>query len=141
VTTGRRPPLVKAGNWLTHIEFDWTSLVWRHWIAELSRHYALVRYDERGCGLSDWNAADLSFQAPERLSRSGDVGNRMIGERQASVHWLGLGTQWRTPLRHLWRPPSQVLEDPPDDSRILDQRNDAHRPLAFGVLQRIGLVP
>jgi len=63
VQTGRGQPLVKAAHWLTHIEFDRTSLVWRHWIAELSRHYALVRYDERGCGLSDWDAADLSFEA------------------------------------------------------------------------------
>lgn len=62
-TSGKGPPLVKAANWLTHIEFDWESPVWRHWLAELSRHRELVRYDERGCGLSDWNAADLSFEA------------------------------------------------------------------------------
>jgi pimeloyl-ACP methyl ester carboxylesterase/DNA-binding CsgD family transcriptional regulator len=62
VRTGHGQPLVKAAHWLTHIEFDRTSLVWRHWIAELSRHYALLRYDERGCGLSDWDAADLSFE-------------------------------------------------------------------------------
>jgi pimeloyl-ACP methyl ester carboxylesterase/DNA-binding CsgD family transcriptional regulator len=61
--TGQGQPLVRAAHWLTHIEFDRTSLVWQHWIAELSRHYALVRYDERGCGLSDWDAADLSFEA------------------------------------------------------------------------------
>lgn len=63
VRTGQGQPLVRAAHWLTHIEFDRTSLVWRHWIAELSRHYTLLRYDERGCGLSDWDAADLSFEA------------------------------------------------------------------------------
>jgi pimeloyl-ACP methyl ester carboxylesterase/DNA-binding CsgD family transcriptional regulator len=48
---------------LTHIEFDWSSPVWRHWLAELSSDRTLVRYDGRGCGLSDWDAADLSFDA------------------------------------------------------------------------------
>jgi len=60
---GKGPPLVKAANWLTHIEFDWTSPVWRHWVAELSRNRTLVRYDERGCGLSDWDVANLSFES------------------------------------------------------------------------------
>jgi RNA polymerase sigma factor (sigma-70 family) len=50
---GRGTPLIKACNWLTHLEHDRTSPVWRHWIAELSRGHTLVRYDERGCGLSD----------------------------------------------------------------------------------------
>lgn len=61
--TGKGPPIVRAAHWLTHIEFDWTSPVWRHWLAEFSRGRALVRYDERGCGLSDWDVADLSFDA------------------------------------------------------------------------------
>ena len=58
--TGSGPPLVKAANWLSHLEHDLNSPVWRHWIAELSRRHALLRYDERGCGLSDWDA-DLSL--------------------------------------------------------------------------------
>lgn len=61
--TGHGPPLVKVANWLTHLEFDWQSPVWRHWLAALSQQHTLVRYDERGCGLSDWNAADVSFDA------------------------------------------------------------------------------
>jgi pimeloyl-ACP methyl ester carboxylesterase/DNA-binding CsgD family transcriptional regulator len=58
---GNGPPLVRAAHWLTHIEFDAVSPVWRHWLAELSRNHRLVRYDGRGCGLSDWEAEDLSF--------------------------------------------------------------------------------
>jgi pimeloyl-ACP methyl ester carboxylesterase/DNA-binding SARP family transcriptional activator len=54
-TSGDGPPLVKASNWLTHLDFDWSSPVWRHWWHELSRSHTLVRYDERGCGLSDWD--------------------------------------------------------------------------------------
>ena len=62
-TTGEGPPLVKAANWLNHLEFDWQSPVWRAWLAEMSRHHTLVRYDERGTGLSDWEVEDLSFEA------------------------------------------------------------------------------
>jgi DNA-binding SARP family transcriptional activator/pimeloyl-ACP methyl ester carboxylesterase len=62
-TVGHGPPLVKAANWLNHLEFDWESPVWRHWLQELSRDRMLVRYDERGNGLSDWDVADISFEA------------------------------------------------------------------------------
>jgi len=62
-TVGRGAPLVKTANWLNHLEFDWNSPVWRHWIHELSRDHLLVRYDERGNGLSDWDVADISFEA------------------------------------------------------------------------------
>jgi pimeloyl-ACP methyl ester carboxylesterase len=62
-TAGEGPPLVKAANWLSHLEFDWNSPVWRHWIRELARDHTLVRYDERGCGLSDWNAKEFSLDA------------------------------------------------------------------------------
>jgi pimeloyl-ACP methyl ester carboxylesterase/DNA-binding CsgD family transcriptional regulator len=61
--TGDGPPLVKAANWLSHLEFDWTSPVWNHWLTELSRHNTLIRYDERGNGLSDRHVDDLSFEA------------------------------------------------------------------------------
>ena len=60
---GSGPPMVKAANWLTHLEFDWESPVWRHWLEGLGARHTLVRYDERGCGLSDHEARELS---PER---------------------------------------------------------------------------
>jgi pimeloyl-ACP methyl ester carboxylesterase/DNA-binding CsgD family transcriptional regulator len=50
---GEGPPLVRAANWFSHLEFDWTSPVSRHWHVELSRHHTYYRYDRRGCGLSD----------------------------------------------------------------------------------------
>jgi pimeloyl-ACP methyl ester carboxylesterase/DNA-binding winged helix-turn-helix (wHTH) protein len=62
-TMGDGPPLVKAANWLSHLDYDRETIVWRHWLAELSRRFRLVRYDERGCGLSDWDVAELSFDA------------------------------------------------------------------------------
>ena len=60
-TTGSGPPLVKASNWLTHLDFEWGSPIWRHWYSELSRHHRLVRYDERGNGMSQRNVDDVSF--------------------------------------------------------------------------------
>src|ERR1051326_3042996 len=62
-TVGSGPPLVKAANWLSHLEFDWQSPIWRHLLREFSRDHTFIRYDERGNGLSDWNVADLSFNA------------------------------------------------------------------------------
>lgn len=62
-TVGGGPPLVKAANWLNHLEFDWQSPIWRHLLEELARDHLLVRYDERGNGLSDWQIDDLSFDA------------------------------------------------------------------------------
>jgi pimeloyl-ACP methyl ester carboxylesterase/DNA-binding CsgD family transcriptional regulator len=57
---GRGPPVVRAATWLTHLDFDWESPVWRHWLTELSRDHTLIRYDERGSGMSDRTPGDLS---------------------------------------------------------------------------------
>ena len=53
--------LIKAANWLTHLDYDWVSPVWRHWIRFFSDHFQFIRHDERGCGMTDWNVGDLSF--------------------------------------------------------------------------------
>lgn len=62
-TSGSGAPLVKSANWLSHLEFDWHSPVWRHWFQFLSRGRQLIRFDPRGCGLSDWDVPDLSHEA------------------------------------------------------------------------------
>ncbi len=59
---GRGPPIVRTATWLTHLDFDWESPVWRHWLAELGAGHTVVRYDERGCGLSDRELGDLSVE-------------------------------------------------------------------------------
>ncbi|HEV2782784.1 MAG TPA: alpha/beta fold hydrolase [Actinophytocola sp.] len=61
--SGTGPPLVKAANWLTHVDLEWSCPIWAHWLDGLARHHRLIRYDERGCGLSDWEVADFSFDA------------------------------------------------------------------------------
>ena len=62
-TVGGGPPLVKAVTWLSHLEFGWHSPIWRHWLEALAAGCRLVHYDGRGCGLSDWDVEDLSFEA------------------------------------------------------------------------------
>jgi pimeloyl-ACP methyl ester carboxylesterase/DNA-binding CsgD family transcriptional regulator len=58
---GAGPTLVKAANWMTHLEFDWESPVWQHWMQFFSGNFRFVRHDERGCGMTDWDVDDLSF--------------------------------------------------------------------------------
>ena len=62
-TAGEGPTLVKTANWLNHLEFDWESPIWRHVLHSLAEKHTLVRYDQRGTGLSDWDVEDISFEA------------------------------------------------------------------------------
>ena len=50
---GSGPPLVRVATWLTHLDYDWSSPVWAHWLSELGARFTVIRYDERGSGLSD----------------------------------------------------------------------------------------
>jgi pimeloyl-ACP methyl ester carboxylesterase len=59
---GQGPPLVKTGHWMTHLEFDLESPVWRHFYRELSKDHSFYRYDARGNGLSDREVADVKFE-------------------------------------------------------------------------------
>lgn len=59
---GSGPVMIKAANWLTHLDYEWESPVWRHWIRFFCDHYRFIRHDERGCGMTDWNVGDLSFE-------------------------------------------------------------------------------
>ena len=61
--SGNGPPLVKAANWMNHLEYDWESPVWRHVFRGLSTDHTLIRYDARGNGMSDWDVDELSLDA------------------------------------------------------------------------------
>jgi pimeloyl-ACP methyl ester carboxylesterase/DNA-binding CsgD family transcriptional regulator len=76
--TGSGPVLVRSAHWLSHVESDWDSPIWQGFLTELARGRTLVRYDERGTGLSDREVADLSFEA-------------MVGDLESVVDGLGLG--------------------------------------------------
>jgi pimeloyl-ACP methyl ester carboxylesterase/DNA-binding CsgD family transcriptional regulator len=57
---GSGAPFVKTATWLTHLEYDWTSPIWRHWTQFFAEHFRYIRYDERGCGMSQWEVPDVS---------------------------------------------------------------------------------
>ena len=59
--SGSGMPLVRAATWLTHLEYDLDSPVWMHWMSFFSDHFRFIRYDERGCGMSDWDVSDISL--------------------------------------------------------------------------------
>ena len=58
---GEGTPLIKAATWLTHLEHDLESPVWQHWTRFLADNFRYIRYDERGCGLTDADLNDLSL--------------------------------------------------------------------------------
>jgi len=61
-SAGAGYPLVKAANWLNHLDYEWDSPLWKHWLAELTKHNRLIRYDERGNGLSQRDVKEMSFE-------------------------------------------------------------------------------
>lgn len=60
---GSGPPLVRVATWLTHLQYDWDSPLWRHWLDGLAQGRTLLRYDERGSGLSDRDVERFSIDA------------------------------------------------------------------------------
>ncbi|MDM0008170.1 alpha/beta fold hydrolase [Variovorax sp. J22G73] len=74
---GAGAPLVRCAHWLSHVEHDLHSPVWRPWLSELSRDHRYIRYDQRGCGLSDSTVIDFSLDA-------------WVGDLEAVVDSLGL---------------------------------------------------
>lgn len=60
---GAGPPLIVVSCWLSHLQHDWDSPVWRHFLDDLGSIATLVRYDERGFGMSDWHVTDFSIDA------------------------------------------------------------------------------
>jgi pimeloyl-ACP methyl ester carboxylesterase/DNA-binding CsgD family transcriptional regulator len=103
--SGGGQPLIKSANWLSHLEFDWQSPVWRHWFQFFSGHHQLVRYDPRGCGLSDWEVDDLS-QA-KQLSDLEAVVDAMGFER---FPLLGISQGGATCIEYAVRHPERVTK-------------------------------
>jgi pimeloyl-ACP methyl ester carboxylesterase len=59
---GQGPVLVRTIHWLNHLDFEWKSPLLQQWLSKIMRHNTLLRYDQRGSGLSDWNVSDFSFE-------------------------------------------------------------------------------
>ncbi len=62
-SAGNGPPLVKAPNWMHHLEYDWESPVWGHLLRAFAQTHTLVRFDQRGNGLSDWDVPEFTFDS------------------------------------------------------------------------------
>jgi pimeloyl-ACP methyl ester carboxylesterase/DNA-binding winged helix-turn-helix (wHTH) protein len=63
---GSGPALVRAVDWINHIEFEWKNPFVRRWLKHMMKHHTVLRYDQRGSGLSDWNVQDFSFERTVR---------------------------------------------------------------------------
>ena len=75
---GHGPPLVRVATWLTHLELDWRSPVWRHWLDGLGERHTVLRYDERGCGLTEMTPVEVSLDT-------------WVGDLEAVVDAVGFG--------------------------------------------------
>lgn len=102
--SGGGPVVVKAANWLTHLEYELESPVWKHWIEFFSAHTRFVRYDERGCGMSEWRPGALSLeQWAADLSSVIDA-----AEPVGPVTLLGISQGAATCLHYAIRHPERV---------------------------------
>ena len=101
---GEGPPLVKASNWMTHLEYERESPVWRHWVTELSRGRTLIRFDERGCGLSDRH-----FEGTPTLETYvGDLASVVDAAGLEQFALLGLSGGGPTAIEYAVRNPERV---------------------------------
>jgi len=102
--SGAGPLVVKAANWLTHLEYEWESPVWRHWLQFFSETCRLVRYDERGCGMSAWQAGGLSLdQWADDLGAVIDA-----AQPEGPVTLLGISQGAATCIHYALRHPERV---------------------------------
>jgi pimeloyl-ACP methyl ester carboxylesterase/DNA-binding CsgD family transcriptional regulator len=60
---GAGPVVLRAAHWMSHVDYDLQSPVWRPWVEKMASSFCYIRYDARGCGLSDRFVADLSLDA------------------------------------------------------------------------------
>ncbi len=125
---GSGPPLVRAVNWVNHLDFEWKHPFRRHWFSEIMCHNTFLRYDQRGSGLSDWNVEDLSFERSladfdELISGIGWDKFALVGSCQGGA----IGAAYAA--RHPERVTKLVLTGafargwPPPDSMLTEQFN------------------
>jgi pimeloyl-ACP methyl ester carboxylesterase/DNA-binding CsgD family transcriptional regulator len=101
---GAGAPMVKAANWLTHLEYEWDSPVWKHWIRFFSTNWRFVRYDERGCGMSEWRSGGLTIdQWVDDLQSVVDA-----AQPAGPVTLLGISQGAATCVRYAVRHPERV---------------------------------
>ena len=100
---GAGPPLIVVSCWLSHLQHDWESPVWRHFLDDLGSFTTLVRYDERGFGMSDWNVTDFTLEA-----RLGDLEAIVDALGYERVSLLGMSDGSPVALLYAARHPDRV---------------------------------
>jgi class 3 adenylate cyclase/pimeloyl-ACP methyl ester carboxylesterase len=101
--SGRGPPIVRAAHWMSHLQHDWDSPIWSHWINALSANNTFVRYDERCNGLSSWEADDISFDA-----MVSDLENVVEAARLSRFTLLGISQGCPISIAYAVRHPERV---------------------------------
>lgn len=101
---GTGPTMVRAANWLTHLQYDMESPVWRHWVRFFSRHFRFVRYDERGCGMTQWKVHDVSL--PRWLADLEHVIDAAVPDTPLAL--LGISQGAATSIAYAVRHPQRV---------------------------------
>ena len=100
---GSGPPMIVVSCWLSHLQHDWESPVWRHFLEDLGKISTVVRYDERDFGMSDWNVADFSMDA--RLADLEAIVESLAYERFAL---LGMSNGSGVAMAYAARQPDRV---------------------------------
>jgi DNA-binding winged helix-turn-helix (wHTH) protein len=104
-SSGAGPLIVKAANWMSHLEFEWQGPVWGHWLNALSERHRLVRYDGRGNGLSARNSEDLSVSA---MVTDLEAVVEAIGAQRFTLFAVGQGCS--TAITYAARHPDKVAK-------------------------------
>ncbi|WP_426700111.1 alpha/beta fold hydrolase [Rhodanobacter sp. Col0626] len=104
---GQGPTLVKTATWLTHLQYDLESPIWSHWTRFISDNFRYVRYDERGCGMSDWRSDDLSLARwigdLESVVAAADIDRpfALLGMSQGAATAIGYAVRYPQRVSHL----------------------------------------
>jgi pimeloyl-ACP methyl ester carboxylesterase/DNA-binding CsgD family transcriptional regulator len=105
-TAGAGPPLVRVAHWLSHLNHETQCPLWGPWLSLLSRRHTLIRYDGRGCGLSDRNVDDFSLdrcvEDLEAVIESCKVGRFvLVGATIGAITALTYAARHRERVSHL----------------------------------------
>lgn len=102
---GNGPPIVWIGHWIRHLDLDWKCLVWRSWLSLLSRDFTVIRFDWRGCGLSDRTA--LAYSHEKYLE---DCEAVVEAARLRSFIMIGMAHGGNTAISYAARRPERVSQ-------------------------------
>ena len=134
--SGEGLPLVRAGHWMTHLEWDWQTPVWGPWLESLSGRHHLLRYDSRGCGLSDRNVAavtldDLVSDLESVVDAAGLQRFALFGASQGGAVSIAYAARHPERVTHL------VLLDALSRGRLVRNPGDAERKMLAATVRLV----